>query len=334
MCIRDRVKNIGDMPVKADKLINLNKDIQYISSVPSKDSLLAVGDTLIYTLRYCPTSKQNVFTSAMVQTTYPCQIIDSSIVQGIGYAPDIPIGFSIGNTLSVPDTIKGSFNDTISIPLMIEDDMSVNYKGITHFLKSVSMNATLKYNARALKFIDASSTIYPSFTYGNFPGILDLFMSKADSMKKGQFANVRFVVTVPDSVSTIMHLYVYSVSTDSLPFMEVVPLVGSSPCIITGECLISTLRYSNILPTLSHVSPNPVSGKASIAYSFQETTPYTLTLYSSDGKLIKVLASSISPIAGGNFTYQLDAEEFSPGVYYYVLEAGIYRTAKKVLIVR
>jgi hypothetical protein len=46
------------------------------------------------------------------------------------------------------------------------------------------------------------------------------------------------------------------------------------------------------------------------------------------------LASSISPIAGGNFTYQLDAEEFSPGVYYYVLEAGIYRTAKKVLIVR
>ena len=328
------VKNIGDMPVKADKLLNLNKDIQYISSVPSKDSLLAVGDTLIYTIRYCPTSRQNMYTSATVQTSYPCPVIDSSIIQGFGYAPEIPIAFSMGNTLSIPDTIKGTLNDTISIPLMIEDDMSVNYKGITHFLKAVSMNATLKYNARALKFIDASSTMYPSIVYGSFPGTLDLFMSKADSLKKGVFANARFVITVPDSISTIMHIFITSVTTDSLPFMEVMPLQGTSPCIITGECLISTMKYTTILPTLSNISPNPVSGKASISYSFPETTPYTLSLYSSDGKLIKVLASSISPIAGGNFTYQLDAEEFSPGVYYYVLEAGIYRTAKKVLIVR
>lgn len=88
------------------------------------------------------------------------------------------------------------------------------------------MNATLKYNARALKFIDASSITYPSIVYGSFPGTLDLFMSQADSLKKGVFANARFVITVPDSINTIMNIFITSVTTDSLPFMEVIPLQG------------------------------------------------------------------------------------------------------------
>jgi hypothetical protein len=328
------VRNTGDMPITIDSLPGLPPDVQITGSQPPAGTLIVPGDSMLFTLRYCP-RRETALTNQpfYARTSLPCPVTDSNIMNGIGYAPDVQAQFSIGPRPTLPDTVAGILKDTVTVPLLIENDFSATYRGITYFLKSVSMKGTLQYNPRALKFLDISSG-YKGMTSFTSPGLINMEFSALDSITTGILATARFVITVPDSVQSPMSLTLSDIRTDSLAFIDIIPLGNKVPVIVNGRCGQTTLTFTDIAPTLLQNVPNPVQGKARIEFSFAENTPFTLSLYGADGRFIKMLAGSEMPVDGGIYSVEIDGSEYQPGVYFYILQAGIYKETRKMHIIR
>jgi hypothetical protein len=78
--------------------------------------------------------------------------------------------------------------------------------------------------------------------------------------------------------------------------------------------------------------PNPFNPKTLINYKLRMTTDVELTIYTLLGEQVQTLLSEKQ--SAGVYSIEWDASGLASGIYYYVLNTGSHRYAKKMILVR
>jgi hypothetical protein len=326
--------NDGDVPIKVSSIANLPIGMQFISSLPHQDSLLFPNDTMQCIIRYCPKSSNEMSATIHALSSFPCLIKDTSSIYGKGYAPDLEVPFSLGSMIGITDSLTGNLGDKVSLPIYIGEDFATVYRQIKYYLQSVSFTLLLRYNPRALKYESISLIDSSKMNVRIVHGALSIEAQQLDSVIKGEIARVHFTVAVPDSAISDMYLEPVIVTTDSLPFVDIIPLLESAKCIISPKCDLHTLNYESEIPTLLEHTPNPVTKTADIHFTLNSESPYTLSLYSAEGRLIQVISQSKKPVSEVPRTVTLDVSMLGNGVYYYVLESEGFMSTRKLHVIK
>jgi hypothetical protein len=328
------ILNDGDIPINISNLTGLPSGITFIGSNPPLDSLLQPNDTMQCIIRFCPRSTKDILSKIDVNSLVPCAILDSTSIDGKGYAPNLSVPFSIGKNIMMTDTVSGALGDTISVPIFIGEDFSTIYRQVNYYLKSVSFALTLKYNPYALKYDSLQSAYGNSLSTKHDPGTLTIIAKQLDSVKKGLLGQAHFTVAVPDSAISLMYIEPIIVTTDSLPFVNIIPLLENATLVISPKCNLHTLSYESELPTTMEHVPNPVNNTAEIRFSLKDKATYTLALYGSDGAYVKSIAQSSISSEKGDYMHLLDVSDLPNGTYFYVLDTGTFRAVRKMHVIK
>jgi hypothetical protein len=326
--------NDGDIPIKLSSIMRLPIGVQFISSNPPLDSLLYPNDTIQCMIRFCPRSSNTITSTIDAISSFPCLVKDTSTISGSGYAPDIEVPFSLGAMIGVTDSVTGILGDKVSLPILIGEDFATVYRQIKYYLQSVSFTLQLRYNPHALKFESITVSDSSKIIVQPIPGAIAIKANKLDSVVKGEIAKVHFTIAVPDSANSDLYLEPIIVTTDSLPFVDIIPLLESAKCVISPKCDIHTLKYDAEMPNLLAHSPNPANNTADIRFTLPGEASYTLSLYSSEGRFLKVISSANTPISKGEHIVSLDVSTLENGVYFYVLESGEYSSTRKLHVIK
>ncbi len=94
-------------------------------------------------------------------------------------------------------------------------------------------------------------------------------------------------------------------------------------------------QSTNKLPNtfeLAQNHPNPFNPSTTISFSLPKTEFVTLKIYDVLGKEVVTLTNE--ELSAGKHTKQWNADGFSSGIYVYKLQAGIYSTVKKMLLLK
>ena len=326
--------NDGDIPIKLSSIMRLPIGMQFISSNPPLDSLFYPNDTIQCMIRFCPRSSNTMTSTIDAISSFPCLVKDTSTISGTGYAPDIEVPFSLGALIGVTDSVTGILGDKVSLPILIGEDFATVYRQIKYYLQSVSFTLQLRYNPHALKFESITVSDSSKIIVQPIPGAIVIKALKLDSVLKGEIAKVHFTIAVPDSANSDLYLEPIIVTTDSLPFVDIIPLLESAKCVISPKCDIHTLKYDANMPSLLAHAPNPANTIANIRFTLPIDAFYTLSLYSSEGRFLKVISSTNTPISKGEHIISLDVSTLENGVYFYVLESGEYSSTRKLHVIK
>jgi len=102
-----------------------------------------------------------------------------------------------------------------------------------------------------------------------------------------------------------------------------------------GKSTYSQILSLEVKPSafeLSQNYPNPFNPSTTIRYSVASAGPVSLKLYNSLGQQVKTLVQSAQP--AGFYSVPLNAADLSSGIYFYVLEAGNFKSVKKLTLVK
>ncbi len=329
------VLNTGDVPLSIADIV-LPVDIRLVASVPDTNQLFAPGDTAHLTVRFCPQRGQTIDSMGIAISEIPCSLLDSTQITGIGYAPDFRVRFGLSPDFSTPPAFTQRIGDTVAFPLYVDTSFAVLYgEGPVYWLRKFDFDVQMNYNPRALKFLSAASAIPAAMAAGGRHGAMVFSFKGADSLQAGQIATLTFLVTVPDSISNTLRLQGANFATDSLMFINIIPEETESILTSDDKCTISQVQYTDVeTPQLKQNVPNPFASETHIEFSIQETVPVSLKIYSMNGELVKVLLDGSKVMKGGSYRIAFDVPDLQPGVYYYVLEAGVFRASRPMVIVK
>ena len=78
--------------------------------------------------------------------------------------------------------------------------------------------------------------------------------------------------------------------------------------------------------------PNPFNPSTSIKYSIPQDGIVSLAIYNILGE--KVLTLVNQNMKAGKYAIKFDASHYASGIYFYRLDAGIYSTVKKMILIK
>lgn len=78
--------------------------------------------------------------------------------------------------------------------------------------------------------------------------------------------------------------------------------------------------------------PNPFNPATSIKYSVPQDGPVSLAVYNILGEKILTLVNQ--NMSAGNYEVKFDASHYASGIYFYRLDAGIYSSMKKMILMK
>jgi len=78
--------------------------------------------------------------------------------------------------------------------------------------------------------------------------------------------------------------------------------------------------------------PNPFNPSTKIQYSLKEKGFVSLKIYDVLGRIVKILVNKQQ--SEGNYEVVFDASNLSSGIYYYRIQAGNFRSVKKMLLLK
>ncbi len=101
-----------------------------------------------------------------------------------------------------------------------------------------------------------------------------------------------------------------------------------------------TVSYSQVLTielkpaefALEQNYPNPFNPATTIRYSLAAESRVSLKVYNSVGQQVKTLVQASQP--AGFYSVPLSASDLSSGVYFYILEAGSFKSVKKLTLLK
>lgn len=328
------VRNTGDLPNTIDAILGLAPDVQLVASVPPLGSTIAPGDSLVATLRFCPSRDYALDTSFRVVSRTPCETRDTTLTTGQGFAPVINVGMMATRTFYVADSIKATIGDTIAIPVMLATDIAADYRGRRYWLNGLSFDVDVTFNPRALKFIGARQLAERTTTVSSIPGSVRLSTVSADTLSQGTFAVLDFVVAVPDAETGTIAVRLSPFAIDSLPFLTVVTSDTATPLEISGQCNIRILQFSSVADPVIAVRPMPVENTATITFRMQETVPVRLVLTDGLGRVVRTLLDGSIVMAGGEYEVSTAVSDLPSGMYTIRIEAGEFTGVTPLLLAR
>lgn len=329
------VFNSGDITNTVDDLVDLPAYTSIVSSIPPLGDSVRAGDSAVITIRFCPKSERFVDTNVVAVSASPCDTRDTTVVTGYGYAPELSLAMAAMKVFWIPDTLGGTIGDTIEVPVMVEKDIAATYGGVTYWLNALTFDVELAYNARALKFIDASFLSKPSMVAdAPTPGRVRIQTTSADTIQAGEMARLRFVVTVPDFDRNDIAVSATGFTTDSLQFLDIVPQDAVTPFVTSGSCNITVVKFSPVLTPALNLYPNPVHDDATVVFSIQETVPVVMELIDANGQTVQSMMDGSMTLSGGEYAVRFNTNEHAAGAYHLRLSAGVYTATIPFMIVK
>ena len=319
------VLNTGDVANSVDMLLDLPATVSIVGSVPPMGNLVPPGDSAVITLRFCPRAEFAVDSAITGVSSSPCEVRDTSVVRGFGYAPEFDVALAPTRTFFLPDSIVATIGDTIEIPIMIEKDISATYGGVTYFLNGLNFDVSLAYAPRSLKFIDVSYLAEPTTTtVTSVLGDIQFSVRGADTIRSGPFARIRYVMMVPEFAQTDVTVSSQGFTSDSLQFLDVIPAGGRAP-VVTGErCNITVVRYATVGRPMMNVTPQPVRDEALITFRMQETVPVVIDIVDARGIVVAQLLDGTTTLSGGEYAVRTSTAGLPSGMYVVRLQAGVF----------
>ncbi len=329
------VFNSGDITNTVNQLLDLPLYTSIVSSIPPLGDSVRAGDSAVITIRFCPRSERSVDTNMVAVSGFPCDTRDTAAATGYGYAPELSLAMAAMKTFWVPDSLAGFIGDTIEVPVMVEKDVNAMYGGTTYWLNALSFDVELAFNPRALKFIDASYLSKPSMVVdAPTPGLVRIQTTTADTIKAGEMARLRFVVTVPDLDRNDIVVSATGFVSDSLQFLDIVPQNAATPFVTSGSCNITVVKFSPVAQPSLALYPNPVLNDATVVFSIQETVPVVIELIDANGQAVRALMDGSMTLSGGEYAVRFNTAEHAAGVYLVRLSAGVFTSTVPFLIVK
>jgi hypothetical protein len=327
-----QLKNTGDVPLNLFTFLNLPKEVKVVSSIPPTNGILQVGDTINITLEFCPRIKGNLADWVSTIANFPCAVNDSNQISGTAYAPELKVVFDVSSNFFVVDTLNVQLGDTLTVPVFTEKDFNGVVQGNKiKWLEKLNFKNDIIYNPFSLKFLDARNFTNSTFTFKDSIGKVTLEFKNTDSLKAGKIAELDFLSVVPDSTVTSIFVNPYSFTTDSIMFLDIIPLPTKSILISLGKCNLTKLNYTGIESLLSQNTPNPWDITTEINFSIAEKTPVYFTVYSLNGIIEKKMIDG-TVMNPGNYMLLLNADDFHSGIYFYTLKTRTNVFNKSMII--
>ncbi|MBI1807926.1 MAG: T9SS type A sorting domain-containing protein [Ignavibacteria bacterium] len=105
--------------------------------------------------------------------------------------------------------------------------------------------------------------------------------------------------------------------------------------VVGYELITSVVEHLPELPTgfiLRQNYPNPFNSSTVIEYEIPEASNVRIAVYDETGKLISTLVDERQ--LPGVYRIQFDARSLSSGIYYYTMQAGLYRATKQLIFLK
>jgi hypothetical protein len=318
------VYNTGSIPVRFDSLSGLPKWHRVTaSSKPLPDSIMP-GDSIKLTVTFCPLDSAVFDTTLLAYSNLPCLTLDSGSLHSFGYAPPYPFKLSLTPDLASIDSIGGRIADTIEVPIQIDRDIP---------LTPLDVRFTLNYNPRALRYLSMSSN-YVKPQVVDHTGTLDLALPECQNVAKGEIARAKFLITVPDSIVSLLTLTPGSFTSDSIMFIKPRPTGDTSYVKVGPRCNISRLVFRDGSNSISQPHPNPTSNRVAFDVSFVEDATPELQVLNSAGETVLTLMDGSRSYQGGSYHVEFDARQLPAGAYFVAFHAASYHTTTQLVIVK
>lgn len=322
------VSNPGLIPITFDSLGGLPPGHRVTASSVPYPAVLAPGDSIVLTVTFCPFTEMVYDSVLRAHSSDPCAIIDTGTIHSFGYAPPFPMRLVLGDGTTPLDLIGGIIADTITVPISADRDVPQTPLDVT---------VLLEYNRRALQFIDATSRYSANVTTNESSAGLLVRIPDCDSIVKGEIALLRFVVAVPDSITSQMHLIPQKFTSDSAFWVKLDPPIttGDTATVrVDARCNISRLNFRGGANKLSAAMPNPTTGSVAIEAEFVEDARARLILFNSAGVEVYRVLEGNDILSGGRYRFEFDISFLPSGDYHCVLEAGRFRASERLRIVK
>ena len=316
------VRNPGLVPVRFDSLSSLPAYHKIISTDKPYPLTLQPGDSIVFTLRFCPLADSLIDTSVYALSNKPCPIVDTGHFHSYGYAPPYPLTLSFDPRIGIVDTVAGIIGDTVIIPVLMNVDMP---------LTPIDIKYTLYYDLYAMQYLGATSK-YTKPTITNTPGIVNVDLLNCDSVVTGEITQLKFLLNVPDTAISSIILTPRKFTSDSIMFIKPVPTGDTSIVKIGPKCSISTLVFKTGTNSFAEPIPNPTTGKVSSEVEFFEDVSPKLTLFSTTGARVREILDGSTFMKGGRYKIDFDISHLSTGTYVLVFEAGSFKATKRVVL--
>lgn len=213
-------------------------------------------------------------------------------------------------------------------------DLSAVYNGTSYWLEKINFDVTVRYNPHALKLLSTTTSLQADAAVTAVPGKMVFAFTNRDSVRAGKIAEMTFLAVVPDSVHSAISIAASNFRTDSLMFIDVIPLSNPAVFASTGECTMTTLRFTGIKPTLLQNRPNPFGEHTTIDFVVLETAPVSLVIYDVQGRPVKTLLNGLRTFEGGAYSVNVSAEDLETGVYTCVLTSGMFSGQMRMIVVK
>jgi hypothetical protein len=292
--------------------------------------MIAPGGSIIATIQFCPRDTLHFDTTITAFSNLPCLAMDTGTLKSFGYAPPFPFKMVLSPDVMSVDSVGGRIADTIEVPVLIDRAIATPKEGP---LTPLDIRFDLTYNPRSLQYLDITSPYVKPVPKVNL-GALSFTLPGCQNVAKGEIARVKFLVTVPDSVTTSMTLTPGVFTSDSLMFIRPVPIGDTSVVSVGPRCNISKLVFHTGTNSISAPRPNPASGKVSLDLSFIEDANPELQIFNSVGDRVLTLMDGNAAYQGGSYHVGFDARKLAAGVYYVEFHAGEYRAAERMVVVK
>jgi hypothetical protein len=319
MCV---VRNSGLVPIRFDSLSTMPLFHRIVSSDRPYPLVLQPGDSIVFTLEFCPRADTLVDTSIYAYSNQPCPIIDTGHIHSYGFAPPYPLTLSFDPRIGIVDTVAGTIGDTVTVPVLMNVSMP---------LTPIDIRYTLLYDKYALHYLGATSK-YTKPTVAYQPGTLNIDLLKCDSVVAGEITELKFLLNVPDSVVSSLVLIPRKFSSDSLMFIKPVPTGDTSAVKIGAKCTISTLVFVSGQNSFIDPRPNPTTGRVETEVEFFEDVSPKLTIFGSTGAKVMNVLDGSQPMKGGRYKLAFDVSRLSEGSYNLVFEAGAFHATKRIVV--
>ncbi|HYM19477.1 MAG TPA: choice-of-anchor D domain-containing protein [Candidatus Kapabacteria bacterium] len=318
------VRNPGSVPIRFDSLSAMPLFHRVISSDKPYPLTLQPGDSIVLTVRFCPRADTLIDTTIFAYSNSPCLTVDTGRIHSFGWAPPYLFSMLFDLNVGIVDTIRGMITDTVEVPIIMDRDMPQT---------PIDMKYSILYDRHALEYLSAKSPYSLPVVSKTANGI-DVVMPGCDSIRKGEIARLRFLVDVPDSVTSPIYLVPGKMTSDSIFFIKPIPTGDTSAVNVTPKCNISYLNFVGGGNSFAPLRPNPSNGSIETDFEFFGELAPKLTIYSVTGKKVMDVLDGSQIMKGGKYHLSLDLSPLSDGAYVVTFEAGLYHASQKIVIRR
>jgi hypothetical protein len=238
--------------------------------------------------------------------------------------------------LNIPINIKAKPGRLISVPIIV-DKNNIDIARI--------FSDTLTYNPTLLRY--SSYENIGTASEGAIPALLKIEpiadssrlsiyieMPSDDNFKqKDTLIKLKFNTYLGDNISTSIAFANPKFSNG--PCSKVLtPIDSNGIFTLDSICGLSlkAIPFTTKQFRFEDIFPNPANDKIQFEYEMAFSTEIKINLYNSYGELVEKLIDTEIPAGTYQLTYP--TSDMTPGVYYFEMQAGLFRQIKKVVLTK